>query len=91
MAEFFKHCKFSIVIPVLDEQENINSLIDQLKNTGIGEDFEIIVVDGDSNGGTVEVIRDNSVKSLISERNRGCQMNAGAAVASGEILYRITC
>ena len=86
MAKFYKQCKFSIVIPVLDEQENINSLIDQLKNTNNGEDFEIIVVDGDNDGGTVEVIRDNSVKSLISEKGRGCQMNFGATAALGEIL-----
>ena len=86
MEKFYKQRKLSIVIPVLDEQENINSLIDQLKNTNNGEDFEIIVVDGDSDGGTVEVIRDNIAKTLISEKGRGCQMNAGAAAASGEIL-----
>ncbi|MHC4758194.1 MAG: glycosyltransferase [Planctomycetota bacterium] len=38
--------KFSIVIPVLNESESINSIIKNLKDQGRGHEFEVIVVDG---------------------------------------------
>lgn len=78
--------KFSIIVPVLNEQDQINSFIDKVKDQSFDGYFELIIVDGDSRGGTINAVRDNSVICLISPKGRGRQMNAGAAAARGEIL-----
>lgn len=80
------YCRFSVVIPVFHEEYVINSVISDVKSRARGEAFEIIVVDGDGLGGTVGCIEDDGVITVISEAGRGKQMNAGAAVASGEVL-----
>ena len=79
-------CKFSIVIPVLDEADRINSLICNLRMQSSENFYEIIVVDGDPQRGTVKVIRDRKVISTTADQGRARQMNAGAAIASGEVL-----
>jgi dolichol-phosphate mannosyltransferase len=45
----------SIVIPTLNEKENIMLLLEELENSGL-EDFEIIVVDSNSSDGTSEAV-----------------------------------
>lgn len=77
---------FSIVIPVLNETEQINPHIEHIRNQNFGHLFEIIVVDGDRQGSTVKVIEDKDVTTVTVEKGRGRQMNAGAAIARGEIL-----
>lgn len=78
--------ELSIVIPVLDEQEHINPCLDRLRAQGLRNTCQIIVVDGDPEGGTIRAVRDKRVICLTSERGRGRQMNAGAAAARGNIL-----
>jgi rSAM/selenodomain-associated transferase 2 len=50
-------------------------------------DLEIIVVDGGSTDETVSRARPLSDKTIVAPRGRALQMNAGAAVARGEILW----
>ncbi|MHC4571112.1 MAG: TIGR04283 family arsenosugar biosynthesis glycosyltransferase [Planctomycetota bacterium] len=78
--------RFSIVIPVLYEQDQINSVIEHLRSQYLKGVCEIIVVDGDSRGETIKAIQDREVVSITSAKGRAIQMNAGAAVARGEIL-----
>jgi len=78
--------KISVIIPTLNEEDNIGKLIQWLRNTA--DDFEIIVVDGGSKDNTVEVVESRSEKILFSFRkNRAVQLNLGAANAKSEILY----
>jgi rSAM/selenodomain-associated transferase 2 len=79
-------CIFSIIVPVLNEADQINPLIEHIHNQGFGPLYEVIVVDGDPQGGTVRIIQDKDVTAITTEKGRGRQMNAGAAVARGEIL-----
>ncbi|MBD1859740.1 MULTISPECIES: TIGR04283 family arsenosugar biosynthesis glycosyltransferase [Leptolyngbya] len=73
--------KISIVIPVLNEARHLpNTLSIQ------ATDIEIIVVDGGSQDETVAIAQSFGVKVLQSAPGRAAQMNAGAKVASGEIL-----
>ena len=78
--------KFSIIVPVLNEQGQINSFIEKIKDQDFDGYYEIIIVDGDPQCGTINAITDNSVLCITSTRGRGRQMNAGAAAACGEIL-----
>ncbi len=78
--------KFSIIVPVLNEQGQINSFIDEIKGQSFDGDFEIIIVDGDPQCGTIKAISDNCVICITSSKGRARQMNAGAAIARGAIL-----
>jgi rSAM/selenodomain-associated transferase 2 len=49
-------------------------------------DLEVIVADGGSRDGTLDLVRPVA-RVVAAPRGRGTQMNAGAAVASGEVLW----
>ena len=76
----------SIIIPMLNDRENIMSLLTRLqpiKNCGV----ELVVVDGgsaDSSCEYAELLCDHLVHS---ERGRARQMNAGAKIARGTLLW----
>ena len=71
----------SIIIPVLNESDHIGDLLSCLPGS-----VETIVVDGGSADSTVEIATSRADQVLTSEIGRATQMNAGAAVARGEIL-----
>ncbi len=77
--------KVSVVIPVLDEERRIGRLLRDLSRTdGISE---IIVVDGGSRDGTPDIVRAFPDALLLdSTPGRGPQQNAGARVATGDVL-----
>ncbi len=74
----------SIIVPVLNEEKSIENTLKQLYS--IHGEKEIIVVDGGSKDGTVEIAsRHSSV--VQSKKGRANQMNKGVEVADGEILW----
>jgi rSAM/selenodomain-associated transferase 2 len=75
--------KISIIIPTLNEASNIK---DAINSTQPSQNIEIIVVDGGSNDATTSVAQTLGVTVISSPPGRAIQMNAGAALASGEIL-----
>jgi len=76
----------SIIIPVLNEAKGIMGSIAHLREIAGDTAMEIIVVDGDPGGSTINAIIDTTVRKLTSDQGRARQMNCGAASASGEIL-----
>jgi rSAM/selenodomain-associated transferase 2 len=81
-----KKCTFSVIVPVLNEAETINAFLEHLRALNTSEEIEIIVVDADPDCETSRAITDKGIVTLSSTPGRARQMNAGAAVASGEIL-----
>lgn len=82
--------KISIIIPVLNEADIIAKLLIYLIDHASLENIsEIIVVDGGSSDQTVNIVTDLKLNIHIinSERGRAKQMNKGASVARGNILY----
>jgi rSAM/selenodomain-associated transferase 2 len=75
----------SIIVPVLNEAAIIRGFLQHLRTTA--PDAEIIVVDGGSNDGTVELCRGLADQIVESACGRARQMNAGARVAHGKILW----
>ncbi len=75
----------SIIIPTYNEAHNIQTTIEQLNHCK-SSDIEIIVVDGGSQDETIAIATQCNVKVIQSKPGRAAQMNAGAAIASGEIL-----
>ena len=72
----------AVIIPTLNEAQTLGVLLDDLERF---EADEVIVADGGSDDGTVEIA--SARTTVVScEANRGTQMNRGAARASSEIL-----
>ncbi len=81
--------RISIVIPAVNEEMALSRLLPHLIAADrIGAVGEVIVVDGNSSDGTWEVGIQHGAR-MISQtcRGRAIQMNRGAALASGDILY----
>ncbi len=76
----------SFIVPVLRESERINGLIEHVMSLSGGEDFEIVVVDGNEERDTLKSIAYDGILKISSPQGRGIQMNAGAQAAKGRIL-----
>lgn len=73
----------SVIIPVFNEQNTINSAVSRLN------DCEIVV--SDCNGRTLDVISSEQVIKVMTLKGRGIQMNKGAEAATGDILLFLHC
>lgn len=81
--------KVIIIIPTLNEAEGIQKLIRHIKRSSDKENIEeILIVDGNSEDNTYQKAEECGVRTVISEiRGRSRQMNIGAELANGDILY----
>ena len=84
---------FSIIIPALNEEHFIGKLLQALKSQTF-QDFEVIVVDAQSNDRTVKVVKkfqnDFPLKIISTNlRNISGSRNVGANSAKGEYLFFI--
>lgn len=77
--------RISIVIPVLNEAGHIAAHMQALVSLR-ADDAELIVADGGSVDGTADLAVPFADRVLVGARGRALQMNAGANIASGEIL-----
>ena len=80
------HTKLSVIMPVYHEGEIINNAISHLVSIMPKSSAEIIVVDGDTQKSTINKICYDGIKKIVGPTGRGPQMNAGAALAEGDIL-----
>lgn len=80
--------KISVVIPTLNEAENLRTLIPLLFSNGNEELIEVIVADANSHDQTQSVSKQFGAKYVACPlKSRAAQMNAGAKIARGKILY----
>lgn len=81
----------SIIIPVLNEANNIGRLLLHLIENSSSENIsEIIVVDGGSSDNSVEIVKNftqTDINLISSAKGRAKQMNMGAKAAKGTIFY----
>ncbi len=76
----------SIIIPTFNEENYIQKTLHQLSELKVETDFEIIVSDGFSGDKTVE-LASSCAKVIRAEKGKSKQLNAGAKLASGDILF----
>jgi rSAM/selenodomain-associated transferase 2 len=75
--------RLSVVVPTLDEEAVLAATLGRVRD---GDVHELIVVDGGSRDSTRAVAARFTERILVTEPGRARQMNAGAAVASGDVL-----
>lgn len=87
--------KLSVVIPIYNEEENINPLYDELKGVlkTLEHDYEIVFVDDGSKDSSLALLekiqrQDDNVVVVSFRRNFGqtAAMSAGFAYASGDVI-----
>ena len=83
--------KLSVVVPVMNEEDNIEPLFKAIAESLKDIDYELIMVDDGSTDSTVEKmqkLKDDRTKLVIFNRNFGqtTAMAAGIDVAKGELI-----
>ncbi len=78
-----RRVEISVIIPVLNEAKVIGAALRQVPRT---KGVEVIVVDGGSRDSTANIAEANGARLIHTAAGRARQMNAGAAIARGEIL-----
>lgn len=76
----------SVIIPAVNEERAIGQLLDDLvplRSMG----HEVLLVDGGSHDRTREIATDRVDRVISGMRGRARQMNAGARMARGDILW----
>jgi len=77
--------RLSVVVPVLDEAAGIAATLGRLAPLRAAG-HEVVVVDGGSRDATAALAAPLADRVFAAPRGRASQMNAGAAVATGEVL-----
>ena len=77
--------KISVIIPVLNEESAVRKKLPEMQ--WIQESgHELIVVDGGSTDESLHVAKQYSDTAIVSSQGRAIQMNAGARIATGDVL-----
>lgn len=80
--------KISIIIPALNEERGIGSVLREIGQQAERELHQVIVADGGSSDRTAEVAAENGAEVIDCEqRGRAAQMNCGSEVATGDLYY----
>jgi len=82
----------SVLIPVLNERDNVSALLPRLLRVlnELGCTYEILVVDGGSCDGTVEVARRLGAQVLVQRSpGYGCALREGFAAAAGQYVLTL--
>lgn len=80
----------SVIVPALNEEQNIGTLIDNVRSLAGGAVKEIVVADGGSHDRTRDIVLEKGARLVRTEgKGRALQMNEGAKAACGDIFYFI--
>ncbi|GEM_PF-301069 len=84
---FFGTCEVSVVIPTLNEGKYVSKCLDSLRRQDFDGGFEVIVVDGGSRDGTLDLAKLIADKVIVCEgRPVGDARNLGAKLAEAEMV-----
>ncbi len=75
----------SVIIPTLNEAENLPRIVDVIAGDEIKS--EIIIVDGGSTDGTPTIARKLGLRLVETIPSRGIQIQAGTEAATGDVFW----
>lgn len=82
--------KLSIIVPVYNEKNTVEQILNKLEQADLGVAKEIIIVDDFSNDGTREILAayEGKYKIIYHDRNRGKgrALRSGFTLASGDVV-----
>jgi glycosyltransferase involved in cell wall biosynthesis len=86
--------KLSLVVPMMNEEDNVKPLFEAVREALKGIDYELILVDDGSTDETIprmKALADERTKVVIFKRNYGqtTAMAAGIDIAEGELIATI--
>jgi N-acetylglucosaminyl-diphospho-decaprenol L-rhamnosyltransferase len=81
-------CRISNIIVSYNCLESLKACVESLENQ-TGEESEIIVIDNHSNDGTVDFLKEQKFKTILSQKNLGygTAVNRAAGQAEGKYLF----
>src|SRR5438128_5485967 len=77
--------KISIIVPVLNEGEGLRPFLEHLRERA--PSAELILVNAAGSESVSKSVAELCDRVLTSRRGRAAQMNAGAAIATGDVLW----
>jgi rSAM/selenodomain-associated transferase 2 len=77
--------RFSIIMPVLNEEAVLEKQLIQLRKQCAGFAYQLLIVDGGSQDSTVAIAKEYG-HVVYAPRGRASQMNTGAAAADGDVF-----
>lgn len=75
----------SIIIPTLNEEKNLPYVLSDIKNS-LKEKYELILVDGYSKDGTVEIGQKEGARIIYDDKGKGSALKKGMRSAKGDII-----
>ncbi|MDF1588551.1 MAG: TIGR04283 family arsenosugar biosynthesis glycosyltransferase [Gammaproteobacteria bacterium] len=75
----------ALIVPVLNEAENLTFLVTLLSTLKQSQD-EIVIVDGGSTDGSQQLLAELNLETVSAPKGRASQMNAGAMHSDADIL-----
>ena len=83
--------KLSVIIPVYNEKNTVNKIIQQVQNVELEMEKEIILIDDGSTDGTREILKNleyPNVKVKLHEKNqgKGAALRTGFSLATGDFV-----
>ncbi len=79
----------SVIIPTLNEAGNIREALDTIEKS-LAYPKEIIIVDGNSTDGTLEIVKDSNCRLIIEpRRGYGLALRTGMKHAKGDVVVMV--
>ena len=83
--------KLSVIIPVFNEKNTIREVVQRVRETDVGMEKEIVIVDDGSQDGTQDILKDMNfpdTQVLFQEKNqgKGAALHKGFSNARGDII-----
>ena len=85
MSQNSTTARVSVIVPVLNEAQRLQSFLEHLQLFR-RQGAEVIVCDGGSTDGTPGIARSGADRVLDGQKGRAVQMNTAARAASGDLL-----
>ena len=84
-----KPLSVSIVVPTLNEEANMRPLLRTIRRALGDRSYDLLVVDGGSTDGTVDVARTFGARIFFDPNGKGAALRTGLGAAEGEVLVAI--